>query len=319
MINTRFEQDLKEHEKWLSTNKKDGNQLILENKDLSCLSINNANLNESIFINCDLQRAVFNNTSLDKAKLFENKFFFAVFKNTTFNNSIIKKNIFDGCLFEGIKCSDLTLISNKFKSVIFDQTRFNNSFFTFNQYFESQFKDHTLKTTLIIEDSIKNCNHENLNYIDSFLKLLVIKNSSFIRSSIEDSFIDIREENNDYIQNKPKTFFKEYENIYNDIYDETLFKNMLERIDAFESKVFSSKQIPKDKDGLIQISGETLNELTSTYKFGYQVMLLEGKSNINKDNFTLIKNKISYLDSFIKDKLKLINAISNDPKKEINE
>ena len=105
--------------------------------------------------------------------------------------------------------------------------------------------------------------------------------------------------------------FKEYQNTYNDIYSELLFQKMLE-IDNFETKVFYCQQIPKDKDGLIQISGETLNDLTSTYKFGYQVMLLQGKTNINQDNFTLMRNKISYLDSFIKDKLKAINAVSND-------
>ena len=59
MIETKFNQYLEDHEKWLSTNKQDGNQLVLEEEDLSCLSISNANLNESVFINCNLQRALF--------------------------------------------------------------------------------------------------------------------------------------------------------------------------------------------------------------------------------------------------------------------
>ena len=64
MKSSRYNQDIKEHEKWLSTNRREGRQLVLENEDLSFLSISDADLSESVFINCDLKRAVFINDSI---------------------------------------------------------------------------------------------------------------------------------------------------------------------------------------------------------------------------------------------------------------
>jgi uncharacterized protein YjbI with pentapeptide repeats len=314
--NFRFYQDINEHEKWLATNKQDGRQLILENEDLSFLSISDVNLSESIFKNCNLQRVVFKNVSLDMVYLYHNNFSYADIQNITFNNSILKNNIFEGCIFTDIQCSRTTFNSNNFKSVTFEKNKFDNSHFELNRYVESHFTDVKFINTVIMEDKTNNCKHVKIDYIDSYISLTTIENSSFYNSMIESSYINIEEKNNIYIKNKPDKFFTNYKNNYTKKYTDVFFDSLVQRLENFENLIMNKKYTKEEGDQSLQLHREFINQYISVNQIKYQALILENQGGNYSQQLTLIKDKISYLEPIIKNRANMMVAFENRGKKD---
>ena len=311
MKNFRFHQDIQEHVKWLESNKQEGRQLVFENEDLSFLTIIDVNLSESIFKNCNLQRAVFKNVSLDMVYLYHNDFSYTNISNTTFNNSVLKNNIFEGTSFEDVQCSQTAFNSNSFKRVTFEKMKFDNSYFELNQYIESHFLDVKFINTVIMKDNNHNCKYERVDYIDSYISSIAIKNSSFYDSTLESSYVNIEEKNNIYLKTKPEHFFTNYKNNYTQVYTDKLFDSLFQRFERFENLIVNMKYTRKDDDQFLQLHREFINHYISIDQIKYQILILESQGNNYNQQLTLMKDKISYLESIVENRISMMSGLEN--------